>query len=120
MNYANQRWPPSFNDQSWPHLYGDGPQWPDLQRSPAEALCDETRFLSYYACYLDGHPWVRLSSTATAYYAAQIYLLNPVFTTEEGAVPLGTLLVISWVVEEGIRNIHGKRCLTTTRCSSMP
>lgn len=66
-------------------------------------FADDTRFLSYYACYVDGHPWIRLTSTTTTYYAAQVYLTNPEFTFEDGTISEGTLsLIISRTVEEGI------------------
>lgn len=64
---------------------------------------EDTRYLSYYACYIDGHPWIRLSSTTTTYYAARVYLTNPEFTTNNGKVPSGSIsLIISRTVEEGI------------------
>lgn len=66
-------------------------------------FANDTRFLSYYACYIDGNPWIRLRSTTTTYYAARIYLTNPELTTEEGTISKGTLsLLISRTVEEGI------------------
>ncbi|MBW4619361.1 MAG: amylo-alpha-1,6-glucosidase [Cyanosarcina radialis HA8281-LM2] len=65
---------------------------------------DDTRFLSYYACYIDGKPWQRLSSTATAYYAARTYLFNPTLTTDDRTVAENELfLTISRVASEGIR-----------------
>ncbi len=64
---------------------------------------DDTRFLSYYSCLLDGRPWMRLRSTTTTYYAARIYLTNPELTTEAGTIPQGALsLTISRTVEGGI------------------
>ncbi len=66
-------------------------------------FADDTRFLSYYACYIDGHAWQRLTSTTTTYYAARIYLLNPRFTSKDGVVEAGTIsLVMSRAVEQGI------------------
>jgi len=63
----------------------------------------DTRFVSYYAIFANGQPWVRLSSSATAYYAARIYLTNPPLITEEGDVVGGTLgLVISRSIGDGI------------------
>jgi glycogen debranching enzyme len=63
---------------------------------------DDTRFLSYYACYIDGHPWTRITSTTTTYYAAQVYLVNPAFIARQGPVEAGTIaLVINRVVEAG-------------------
>lgn len=64
---------------------------------------DDTRFLSYYACYIDGNSWILLRSTTTTYYAAQVYLTNPTFVTDSGTIPQGTLsLIISRTVEQGI------------------
>ncbi|MTJ10946.1 amylo-alpha-1,6-glucosidase [Anabaena sp. UHCC 0204] len=66
-------------------------------------FADDTRFLSYYACYIDGCEWIRLSSTTTTYYAARIYLTNPEFTSRNGKVKEGSLsLIISRTVEKGI------------------
>lgn len=66
-------------------------------------FADDTRFLSYYACYADGNSWIRLRSTTTTYYAAQVYLTNPTFETEEGTIAQGTLsLIVSRTVEQGI------------------
>lgn len=66
-------------------------------------FADDTRFLSYYACYVDGHPWIRLMSTTTMYYAARIYLINPTFTFANGTIAENTLsLIVSRTVEEGI------------------
>ncbi|BDA75619.1 Amylo-alpha-1,6-glucosidase [Calothrix sp. PCC 7716] len=65
---------------------------------------DDTRFLSHYTCYINGQNWIRLSSTNTTYYAARIYLTNPVFSTQDGSVPKGSLsLIISRVASDGIR-----------------
>jgi hypothetical protein len=66
-------------------------------------FADDTRFLSYYACYADGNAWIRLRSTTTTYYAARFYLTNPTFETEEGTLDQGTLsLIVSRTVEQGI------------------
>jgi glycogen debranching enzyme len=65
---------------------------------------DDTRFLSYYTCYINGKNWIRLTSTTTSYYAARIYLINPEFTTDDGTYAKGSLsLMISRVASEGIR-----------------
>ncbi len=64
---------------------------------------DDTRFLSYYACYIDGYPWTRLSSTTTTYYVARIYLTNPEFLSRNGKVPEGSVsLIISRKIDAGI------------------
>lgn len=63
----------------------------------------DTRFLSYYAISANGEPWVLLTSSATASYAAQIVLTNAALATEEGEIPAGTLaLAIGRTVGEGI------------------
>jgi glycogen debranching enzyme len=63
----------------------------------------DTRLVSYYAISANGEPWVRLTSSATTYYMARIYLTNDVIPTEEGEIPAGTLrLSISRMVGEGI------------------
>ncbi|MBD2310269.1 amylo-alpha-1,6-glucosidase [Desertifilum sp. FACHB-1129] len=64
---------------------------------------DDTRFLSHYGCYIDGHSWIRLMSTATRYYAARISLINPELSSRSGKIPKGSLsLTISRTVEQGI------------------
>lgn len=66
-------------------------------------FADDTRFLSHYAISANGEPWVRLTSSATEYFAARVYLTNPLIPTEDGVIPQGTLaLVISRAVGEGI------------------
>jgi N-terminal domain of (some) glycogen debranching enzymes len=63
----------------------------------------DTRFVSYYAISANGVAWQRLSSAATAYYAARVYLTKPLFGTEDGSVPAGSLsLVISRTIGEGV------------------
>lgn len=67
-------------------------------------FADDTRFLSYYACYVNGKNWIRVTSTTTTYYAARIYLINPEFTTDEGTYAKGSLsLIISRAASDGIR-----------------
>ncbi|WP_421659114.1 glycogen debranching N-terminal domain-containing protein [Leptothermofonsia sp. ETS-13] len=68
-----------------------------------DIFSDDTRFLSYYAYYLDGHVLKRLTSTTTTYYAVRVYLTNPNFVSRDGFIQEGTLaLVISRAVEQGI------------------
>jgi len=63
----------------------------------------DTRFVNYYAIFANGQSWTKLTSSATSYYAARIYLANQAFTTEDGDVPSGMLgLVISRSVTAGI------------------
>src|SRR6185295_6252360 len=73
---------------------------PDTEQG---VFADDTRFVSYYAISANGVVWQRLSSAVTAYYAARVYLTNPLFGTEDGDVPAGTLsLIISRTVGDGI------------------
>jgi len=91
----------------------------EIQADTEQGLfADDTRFVSYYAISANGVPWQRLTSAVTAYYAARVYLTNPVFATEDGDVPAGTLsLVISRTIADGVHEDvdvanHG---LTTVR-----
>ena len=71
--------------------------------SEAGVFATDTRFVSYYAIFANGRPWLRLSSSATTYHTARIYCMNQLFATEAGEVPEGTLaLVIARTVGEGI------------------
>jgi glycogen debranching enzyme len=71
--------------------------------SEAGVFANDTRFVSYYAVFANGQPWLRLTSSATTYYAARIFCMNQLFATEAGDVPDGTLaLVISRAVGDGI------------------
>jgi len=66
-------------------------------------FADDTRFVSYYAIFANGYPWVRLTSATPMYYAARIYFTNPKVVTEQGDVSAGTLsLIISRTIGEGI------------------
>lgn len=63
----------------------------------------DTRFVSYYAISANGQAWTLLTSAATSYYAARVYLVNQSFPTEDGDVPAGVLgLTISRAVGEGV------------------
>jgi len=63
----------------------------------------DTRFVSYYALFANGEPWVRLSSSPTNYFAARIYLTNPTIATEDGEILVGTLaLTVTRAVGDGI------------------
>ncbi len=81
-------------------------------------FANDTRFVSYYAIFANGQPWTRLTSAATTYYSARIYLVNQTFATETGEVPAGTLaLIISRAIADGVNEQlevtnHG---LTTVR-----
>jgi glycogen debranching enzyme len=71
--------------------------------SEAGVFANDTRFVSYYAIFANGQPWLRLTSSTTTYYAARIVCMNQPFATEAGDVPEGTLaLVVSRTVGEGI------------------
>ena len=63
----------------------------------------DTRFVSYYAIFVNGVTWTRLTSSPVTFYGARIYLTNKAFSTPEGDVPIGNLaLVISRSASEGI------------------
>ncbi|MDP8924375.1 MAG: amylo-alpha-1,6-glucosidase [Chloroflexota bacterium] len=63
----------------------------------------DTRFVGHWSISANDRPWVRLTSSPTAYYAARIHLTNQAFATEDGEVPAGTLmLTIGRAVREGI------------------
>lgn len=64
---------------------------------------DDTRFVSYWGIFADGARWLLLTSAATAYYAARIYLTNPRVRTAAGEIPEQTLsLVIARAIADGI------------------
>ncbi len=66
-------------------------------------FANDTRFLSYYAIFADGQPWVLLNSATTAYYSSRIYLTNPAIETEGGTIAPGTLtLTLNRIVSAGI------------------
>jgi hypothetical protein len=66
-------------------------------------FANDTRFVSYYAIFADGRPWVLLNSATTAYYSARIYLTNPAIDTEGGTIAPGTLaLTLNRIVSTGI------------------
>lgn len=75
----------------------------------------DTRFVSYYAIFANGQPWARLTSAATTYYSARVYLTNQQFATEGGDVPAGTLaLVLTRTINDGVTERieitnHGQR-----------
>jgi glycogen debranching enzyme len=64
----------------------------------------DTRFVSVYKICSNGRPWIRLTSSATTYLSAKIYLVNQSFTAQEGEEVLGQALslVISRVAHDGI------------------
>src|SRR3569623_1525416 len=67
-------------------------------------LADDTRFVSAYKIRSNGRPWMRLTSSATTYLSAKIYLINQGFITQEGdEVPKDALsLIISRIAHGGI------------------
>src|SRR5919201_5178956 len=74
-----------------------------VTESEQGVFADDTRFLSSYAIFANGTPWVRLTSSAITYYAARICLTNPTIVTESGEIPEGTLaLVIGRAVGDGV------------------
>lgn len=80
-------------------------------------FADDTRFLSKYACYVDGNSWIRLTSASTTYYSARVYLINPQFISQQGTVAQGDLsLIISRTVEDGI---HEDLDITNNACKPL-
>ena len=66
-------------------------------------FASDTRFVSNYGIFANGQSWTKLTSSATTYYAARVYLTNQAFPTEDGDVLAGKLgLVISRSVAKGI------------------
>jgi len=65
---------------------------------------DDTRFISQYELSSNGKSWTRLTSSATSYLAAKIYLVNQDLTDEDGAeVAANTVsLVVSRLAHDGI------------------
>jgi glycogen debranching enzyme len=64
---------------------------------------DDTRFVSYWAIFADGVPWLRLTSAATSYYAARVHLTNRRLRTAAGEIPEQTLsLLIARAIADGI------------------
>src|SRR5215813_1249601 len=71
--------------------------------------CDEgvfaidTRFISGYHISVNGQPWTLLTASQISFYAARIYLTNPVLYGEDAEVPANTIgLTIDRMVGEGI------------------
>jgi len=63
----------------------------------------DTRYLSHLALFANGRPWIRLTSSPIAFFAARIYLVNPEFLTEDGKVPEGSIGLAIWrAIDEGI------------------
>jgi len=67
-------------------------------------LADDTRFVSVYKIRSNGRPWTRLTSSATTYLSAKVYLVNQRFTMQEGEdVPQDALsLIVSRTAHGGI------------------
>src|SRR5438445_7120300 len=54
----------------------------------------DTRYVSSYQIFADGHHWILQNSGALAYYASRAYLTNPRITTEHNEIEPGTLSFI--------------------------
>ncbi len=66
-------------------------------------FAEDTRFVSYYAIFANGLPWMRINSSTTSYATARVYLTNPEIETEDGMIAPGTLaLVLNRVASNGI------------------
>jgi glycogen debranching enzyme len=65
--------------------------------------CRDTRYLSRYQLYIDGHPWTLLNAGASAYYASRTYLVNPTVDTTQGVIPSGVLgLVVTRAISDAL------------------
>jgi glycogen debranching enzyme len=82
---------------------------------------NDTRYISRYQLYLDGHRWTLLNSGAIAYYAERVYMTNPALPTERGAISEGALgLTLGRIAREGIHedlDIHNYG--TTRACFNL-
>ena len=68
---------------------------------------NDTRLISAYAVYANGHPWDLLNSRAPAHYGCRIYLTNGAFPSEGGDVAARTLsFVLSRSVDGGLHEQH--------------
>jgi glycogen debranching enzyme len=66
-------------------------------------FADDTRFVSYYALFANGDPWVLLTSATSTHYLARVHLTNGRFKTEDSVIEPATLaLVVTRTVGEGI------------------
>lgn len=66
-------------------------------------FCDDTRFVSFYGISANGEPWRLASSSTTTYYTARVYLTNSKFSTEQGDIAAGTLvLTITRNIGDGV------------------
>jgi glycogen debranching enzyme len=87
--------------------------------SPATAqgvYMNDTRFVSYYALSLNGHPLAVVNSSQVTFYAARFHLTNPQIPLESGALAAQTLhIMLDRTVHDGIHedlevaNYTGKR-----------
>jgi glycogen debranching enzyme len=63
----------------------------------------DTRLLSSWRIYANGESWDLLNGGAIAYYAARVYLTNPVIPSERGDIPAGVIgLVLSRCLAGGL------------------
>jgi len=63
----------------------------------------DTRMLSSWRIFANGVSWELLNAGNIAYYAARIYLTNPVIASEQGDIPPGTLgLVVGRCLSGGL------------------
>jgi glycogen debranching enzyme len=81
-------------------------------------FADDTRFVGVYRIRSNGHPWIRLTSSATDYLSAKLYLVNQSFCTEEREqMPKDALsLIITRIAHNGIHEDlqitnHSLRCV---------
>ncbi len=63
--------------------------------------CRDTRYVSRYQLYIDGHPWTLLNSSEISYWTSRTYLMNPAMTTDQGTMVPGIVgLVVTRAVSD--------------------
>jgi glycogen debranching enzyme len=74
-------------------------QWP----SDRGLYFFDTRLISHWEAYANGEKWKLLNGAAVAYDAAQVFLTNPHFLTQDGPIPEHTLsFVLSRFIGGGL------------------
>ncbi len=63
----------------------------------------DTRFISYYALFINRQPWDFINASQLTFYASRTHLTNPVIQTEDGMIEGNSLgLTINRAVSQGI------------------
>jgi glycogen debranching enzyme len=73
------------------------------QQSEEGVYAIDTRFISGYQLFINGQPWTLVTSSSLSFYAARIYLTNPVVELDTGPIPANTIcLEVERQIGEGI------------------